>query len=74
MLKTVREAAAILRVSVSSIYDMCSRNEIEHHRGRGMGIRISDEQIARYLEKTARREPELPRDRNSRSRPRHLQL
>lgn len=75
MLRTVKEAAELLRVSVSSLYAMVATGEIEHHRGRGLGIKISDEQIARYLEKTTRRESE-PVERKSDPRPRlrHLRL
>lgn len=75
MLRTVKEAAQLLRVSVSSIYAMCASGEIEHHRGKGIGIKISDEQIARYLEKT-KQGPKPRLERKARFQPqlKHLKL
>ena len=74
MLRTVKEAAQLLRVSVSSLYAMVATGEIEHHRGRGLGIKISDEQIARYLEKTRRESEPVERRSDPRPRIRHLHL
>lgn len=65
---TLKAAAARLALSKSKLYQMVEKMEIGHHR-MGGAIRISEEQILEYLEKT-RREPSQPRERKS--RPHHL--
>ena len=59
-LLTVKEAARRLGVSLGTVYGLCSRKEIEHHRigayGRGT-LRISEEALARYLEKSKSQTP-----------------
>ena len=77
MLRNVKEAAERLNVSVSSLYEMIARREIGHHRGRGLGIKVSDEQIEAYLSATeqTRREPETSRKPSGpRPRLKHLHL
>lgn len=62
---SVTETAEILRCSESTVYGLIESKKIAHHRC--PGIRISDEQIAEYLEETKRErsEPE-PRQRQPR--------
>jgi len=51
---TVRQVAEQLQVSPSMVYQLCAQGKILHHRfGLGRGtIRISPEQLHRYLEET----------------------
>ena len=67
MLK-VREVAERLKVSVSKIYELVEKGKLAHHRIDG-AIRVSEDQLADYLEKT-KREREEPNIRNRKlSRP-----
>ena len=50
MLK-VGEVAKRLGLSISKVYQLVDRREIGHHRMDG-AIRISEEQVAEYLEET----------------------
>lgn len=73
-LYTVAETAEILKCSESSVYDMIAKKEIGSHRCRG--IKVSDEQIAEYLEETKRerREPESRKPKPRRPQLRHVRL
>jgi excisionase family DNA binding protein len=57
---TVQEAAKRLGVSVSLVYELCSRGRITHHRlGVRKGrIRITEEALQRYLDSTIVRDGE----------------
>ncbi|HUY33191.1 MAG TPA: helix-turn-helix domain-containing protein [Pirellulales bacterium] len=52
MLK-VSQVASKLSLSVSKIYELIERRELSHHRMDG-AIRVSEEQLAEYLERTKR--------------------
>lgn len=51
---TVAEAAERLRVSPSTVYDLCTARKLEHHRvGLGRGkILISEPALEKYLKGT----------------------
>jgi excisionase family DNA binding protein len=51
-LHTVEETAEILKCSQSTVYELINKKEIGSHRC--PGLRISDEMITEYLEKTRR--------------------
>ena len=74
MLK-VREVAKRLNISESKVYALIEAGELSHHRFGG-AIRVSDEQIADFLEQTkhARSTPELPKGPRRRVPLRHLKL
>lgn len=61
----VKQVAERLNLSESKVYELIERGKLSHHRMDG-AIRVSEEQIAEYLEETKRerQEPEL-RGRNS---------
>ena len=65
-LHTVAETADILKCSESTVYDLIAKEQLGSHRC--PGLRVSDTQIADYLEKT-RREPTESRRKNP-TRPR----
>ena len=73
MLK-VREVAARLNLSESKVYALIESGELPHHRFGG-AIRVSDQQVADFLEQTKheRSKPEMPKGRN-RAPFRHLKL
>ena len=48
---TVNEVAILLRLSKSKVYELVEQGKLGHHRFDG-AIRISDEQIEEYLQKT----------------------
>lgn len=68
MLLSVKQAAERLSVSVASVYAMCAAKEIGHHRGKRIGIKISEDQIAEYLNTT--RQERGATERQTRRHPR----
>lgn len=66
---TVREVAERLKLSPGAVYKAVDRGELECHRF-GAAIRISEEQLARYLDQTRSGPPE----RAGRRSFRHLDL
>ena len=54
----VRQVAERLNLSESKCYELIEQGKLGHHRMDG-AIRVSEEQIAEYLDKT-RREPAEP--------------
>ncbi|MSR56018.1 MAG: DNA-binding protein [Gemmataceae bacterium] len=64
-----------LNLSESKVYEMVERGELPHHRFGG-AIRVSEEQIAEYLEETKRecREPEGRISQPRRPQLRHVRL
>ena len=71
----VKQVADRLNLSESKIYEMVERGELPHHRFGG-AIRVSEEQIAEYLEETKRerREPEPRKSQPRRPQLRHVRL
>ena len=71
----VKQVAERLGLSESKVYEMVERGELPHHRFGG-AIRVSEEQVAEYLESTKRerRETAPPRIRRRRAGLRHLRL
>jgi excisionase family DNA binding protein len=60
---TVKQIAERLSLSASQVYALCATGRLPHHRmGNGKGaIRVSEEQLAEFLEATRFRPPaELP--------------
>jgi len=49
---TVREVAARLRISTATVYSLCRRGELEHHRV-SHAIRVFEREVARYLTRPA---------------------
>ena len=70
----VKQVAERLNLSESKIYELLERGELPHHRFGG-AIRVSEEQIAEYLERTKRerQEPE-PRSHSSLPVLKHIRL
>jgi excisionase family DNA binding protein len=68
VLLRLKDAAARLALSASRLYEMVAAGEIGHHR-LGGAIRISEIQIAEYLEQTKRERRERP-DKSQPRRPR----
>jgi len=71
----VKQVAERLNLSESKVYELIDRGRLGHHRMDG-AIRVSEEQIAEYLEQT-RREPAAPRERKTtgpRLRLKHVHL
>lgn len=68
----IRQVAERLNCSVSTAYSLIETGKLAHHRC--CGIRVSEDQLAAYLDET-KREPE-PHRRIARSRPRlkHITL
>jgi excisionase family DNA binding protein len=70
----LKDAAQRLALSTSRLYEMVARGEIGHHRIGG-AIRISEDQLAEYLEvtrqqmKRARDEPKPRQRKPPRPRP-----
>jgi len=62
----VKQVAERLNLSESKVYEMVERGELSHHRFGG-AIRVSEEQIAAYLEET-KRERQEPERRKSQPR------
>jgi len=71
----VKQVAERLNLSESKVYELVERGELPHHRFGG-AIRVSEEQVAEYLEATKRerRELEPPRKRRRGIGLRHLRL
>ena len=65
MMFTVNEIATKLKISRSSVYNAIETGDLPHHRfGAGRGtIRISEEQLQQYLERTRVEEQSSTRDR-----------
>ena len=57
---TVREAAELLRVNPSTVYEMCRRNELPHGR-LGNAIRISRAALLAHVGATVTNEIARPR-------------
>jgi len=71
----VKQVAERLSLSESKVYELVEQGKLGHHRMDG-AIRVSEEQIAEYLDET-RREPAAPRERKTTgSRPKltHVRL
>ena len=62
----VKQVAERLNLSESKIYEMVESGQLSHHRFGG-AIRVSEEQIAEYLEET-KRERQEPEPRKSQTR------
>lgn len=76
MLLTVRDAAHQLKVSCATIYALIKSGRLSCHRvgtGRGV-IRISAEQIARYLQQSVPCEATKSGQQTPRPRLRHIRL
>lgn len=72
MLK-VREVAARLSCSVSTVYHLLETGRLPHHRC--PGIRVSEEQLAEYLAATVRNHPDaVSRVRRTSPRLKHINL
>ncbi len=71
----VKQVAERLNLSQSKIYEMVESGELPHHRFGG-AIRVSEDQIAEYLEETKqeRREPEPRKSQPRRPQLRHVRL
>lgn len=55
---TVKQVAQQLNVSLGSVYKSIRRGDLEHHRF-GASIRVSEEQLLRFVEETrVRTEPD----------------
>jgi len=69
----VKQVAERLNLSESKVYELVERGEMPHHRFGG-AIRVSEEQVAEYLEATKRerRDHEPPTRRRRRQVFRHL--
>jgi excisionase family DNA binding protein len=66
MLK-IKQLAERLGLSLSKCYELVASGEIAHHRIGG-SIRVSEEQLAFYLERTKREREPIPRRRGTRPR------
>ncbi|MDA1013843.1 MAG: helix-turn-helix domain-containing protein [Planctomycetota bacterium] len=56
---TVKQVAQQLNVSLGSVYKSIRRGDLEHHRF-GASIRVSEEQLAEFVEGTrVRTDPDL---------------
>lgn len=74
MLLRVAEIAKRLSISSSKVYQLIEKGELPHHRIGG-AVRVSEEQLAAYLEVTKRdREVVSVTRRPSRPRLRHIKL
>ncbi len=72
MLK-VAQVAERLNCSVSTVYSLIESGRLGHHRC--PGIRVSDGQLAAYIESTKKgRVPEPPKARATRPRLKHISL
>ena len=71
----VKQVAERLNLSESKVYEMVERGELPHHRFGG-AIRVSEDQIAEFLEETKRerREPESRNHRPRRPLLKHIRL
>lgn len=71
----VKQVAERLNLSESKVYEMLERGELPHHRFGG-AIRVSEDQIAEFLEETKRerREPESRSRRPRRALLKHIRL
>lgn len=70
----VKQVAARLSLSESKVYELVERGELPHHRFGG-AIRVSEEQIAEYLDATKRERKEAQTSaRRGRRVFRHLRL
>lgn len=71
---SVAETAEILRCSESTVYNLIETGKLAHHRC--PGIRISQDQIADYLEETKRerREPQPRKSQPHRPRLRNIKV
>lgn len=76
MLLTVKQAAERLNISPASLYAMIAHRNIGHYRGKGIGIRISEEQLAEFLNATRQERGATERSTRQLPRPRlrHLKL
>ena len=59
----VKQVAERLNLSESKVYELVEQGKLGHHRMDG-AIRVSEEQIAEYLDET-KREPAAPRERKT---------
>jgi len=72
---TVKQVAERLNLSVSKIYEMVEIGELPHHRFGG-AIRVSEEQIGEYMDRTKRerRSATPPRVTGPRPRLKNIKL
>lgn len=75
MLLRVNDVAKRLSLSVSKAYELCERRRIGHHKIGG-AIRISEQQLADFLDETQRERGALERPTRKLPRPRlrHVRL
>lgn len=75
MLLKVSEVAKRLNLSASKVYQLIERNQLPHYRLDG-AIRVSEEQLADYLEsaKRERLEQRPQKSRPARPRLKHVRL
>ena len=74
-MRKVKQVAERLNLSVSKIYEMVESGELPHHRFGG-AIRVSEEQIAEYMNRTKRerRAATPPKVTGPRPRLKHIKL
>jgi excisionase family DNA binding protein len=53
-LLTVKEVAAQLRTSTATVYGLCARGELEHVRASTHSIRVSVDQLSRFIQRRSR--------------------
>jgi excisionase family DNA binding protein len=71
----VKQVAERLNLSVSKIYELVESGELPHHRFGG-AIRVSEEQIAEYMNRTKRERKSAapPKGAGPRPRLKHIKL
>ncbi|MFN0018071.1 MAG: helix-turn-helix domain-containing protein [Pirellulaceae bacterium] len=62
------EVASRLNCSIATAYALIEKRTLSHYRC--PGVRVSEDQLEEYLEKTKREREEATPDKRSRSRPR----
>jgi excisionase family DNA binding protein len=64
----IRQVAERLNCSISTVYNLVETGKLGHHRC--PGIRVSEEQLTAFLERTKREQDMVPQSRPSSPRPR----
>ena len=73
ILLRVAQVAERLNCSVATVYSLIETGSLEHHRC--PGVRVSEQQLAAYLEKTKRgRTPTAEKPKRVQPRLRHIKL